>query len=364
MSKGIYTRDRACALGFAAPSDPFLRMVLAGAAAVGVLSLALILYTLTLRLVHRGQQRRWRRCIASWQPLIAQCMETVPIAVPALRRADETALLTLWNHTQESVRGDATARLNILARQCGLRRVARRLLRKRGLHGRLLGVVTLGHLRDTTSWDELRILASDPRPVLSLCAARALMLIHASRALPELLPFVLTRTEWPLARLASILAEAGPAQVSATLLTAMSEEQGTRLARLVRLLDFAHGGLTIPHIGRLLVSSKDEAVLLACLKSLHLPHDPAPVRALLLHASWTVRTQAARALGRIGTRDDMPSLLGPLADPVWWVRYRAAEALVSMPGIDREEIARIRLQLTDRYAIDMLDQAQAETQAR
>jgi HEAT repeat protein len=279
-------------------------------------------------------------------------------------RADETPLLTLWNHAQESVRGEATARLNAFARACGLERAAQRLLRKRGLYGKLLGVVTLGHLRDTSCWDALVTLAADERPVLSLCAARALMLIDAKRALPELLPAFLSRSQWPLSRVASILAEAGPDRVSAALIAAIDEEQSGRRARLVRLLDLADGEMTIPHIARMLRESEDEALLLACLKSLHLPHDVAPVRALLTHTSWRVRTQAARALGRIGSREDIPSLLPALADPVWWVRYRAAQALVALPGLDPQELAAIRSRLTDRYAVDMLEQAQAELPGR
>jgi HEAT repeat protein len=311
--------------------------------------------------MHVWQRRRWQLCMTAWQPMIAQCLESVPSQIPALQRADETPLLTLWNHAQESVRGETTQRLNLLARQAGLDRAARRLLRKRGLYGRLLAVVTIGHLREVGAWDELEALARDPRPVLSLCAARAMMLIDVHRALPRLLPAFLGRREWPLARVASMLAEAGPAQVSETLLNALPTVGPARLPRLVHLLDFAHGEMVIPHIDRLLLSAEDEAVLLACLKSLHLPHDAATVRKLIRHHSWAVRTQAARALGRIGTRDDIAALLRALADPVWWVRYRAAQSLVGLPGMRREELEEIKARLSDRYAADMLDQALAES---
>jgi HEAT repeats len=360
----ISIRATVRALDFDAPSDPILLLALMSAAAVGMLSLALIAYMVTLRVLHVRQQRRWQRCIAAWQPLIAQCLENIPESIPALVRADETPLLTLWNHAQESVRGEATARLNVFARACGMQRAAQRLLRKRGLYGKLLGVVTLGHLRDATCWEALLTLAADERPVLSLCAARALMLIDAKRALPELLPAFLSRGQWPLSRVASILAEAGPDHVSEPLISAIGGAQAAPLVRLVRLLDLAEGQLTIPHIARMLRESVDEGLLLACLKSLHLPHDVAPVRALLQHTSWRVRTQAARALGRIGSREDIPSLLPALADPVWWVRYRAAQALVALPGLGSQELADIRSRLTDRYAADMLEQAQAELPGR
>lgn len=349
-------------MAFAVPSDPVLLLALVSAVTVGALSASLILYMLVLRVVQTRQQRRWQRCIATWRPLIAQCMESMPSDVPRLRRGEEFALLTLWNHTQECVRGDTTKRrLNILAQQAGLHHVGRRLLAKRGLYGRLLAVVTLGHLRDAPSWMALETLTADPRPALSLSAVRALMRIDVQHALPELLPALLNRREWPLSRVANMLAEAGPAQVSEPLLNALPGASDPELARLVRLLEFARGETLTTVMDRLLRHSNDEDVLLACLKSRHLPpHDAPAIRKLVRHPSWEVRTLAASALGRIGTRNDIPALTQALQDPVWWVRYRAARALVALPGVAGHELVDIRDGLDDAYATNMLDQAMAE----
>lgn len=83
------------------------------------------------------------------------------------------------------------------------------------------------------------------------------------------------------------------------------------------------------------------------------------MRALL----GTVRTQAAAALGRVGTPEDRPALFALLRDPTWWVRYRAAQALTSgrfgAPG----EIAAEADQLGDRFAREMFQHALAEVRA-
>jgi HEAT repeat protein len=73
-----------------------------------------------------------------------------------------------------------------------------------------------------------------------------------------------------------------------------------------------------------------------------------------------VRLQAARALGHIGDASDLPRLQGMLCDSQWWVRYRAAQALSRLPGLDHEGMQRIRAAQNDRFACDVLDQVMAE----
>jgi hypothetical protein len=52
-----------------------------------------------------------------------------------------------------------------------------------------------------------------------------------------------------------------------------------------------------------------------------------------------------------------------LCDPVWWVRYRAAHALIQVNGMTAAGIDAVRARLTDNYALDMLDHVQAEAKA-
>jgi HEAT repeat protein len=82
---------------------------------------------------------------------------------------------------------------------------------------------------------------------------------------------------------------------------------------------------------------------------------------LLAHPDWQVRVLAAKALGRIGDRSDVDRLVALLADREWWVRYRAAEALLELPALTRADLEALRASLTDRFAADMLSQAMAES---
>ena len=53
-----------------------------------------------------------------------------------------------------------------------------------------------------------------------------------------------------------------------------------------------------------------------------------------------------------------------LADDEWWVRYRAAKALVRLPGVGAPELEQVRARLLDPYARDILGQAVAEAGLR
>jgi hypothetical protein len=52
-----------------------------------------------------------------------------------------------------------------------------------------------------------------------------------------------------------------------------------------------------------------------------------------------------------------------LADREWWVRYRAAQALVELPWLKRADLEALHATLDDRYAADMLAQVMAEQAA-
>jgi HEAT repeat protein len=73
---------------------------------------------------------------------------------------------------------------------------------------------------------------------------------------------------------------------------------------------------------------------------------------------------AARALGRIGAAADIPALVELLKDPVWWVRYHAAQAVAGLKGMTPEELQVVRETARDHFAADMLAHALAELPIR
>ena len=53
-------------------------------------------------------------------------------------------------------------------------------------------------------------------------------------------------------------------------------------------------------------------------------------------------------------------LIELLKDPQWWVRYRAAQALVGLPFLSRAELNRLLVDLPDQFAREIFRQVFAE----
>ena len=49
-----------------------------------------------------------------------------------------------------------------------------------------------------------------------------------------------------------------------------------------------------------------------------------------------------------------------LGDTVWWVRYRAGQALLNLKDMTETRLEEVRASLGDRFARDMLEQVRAE----
>lgn len=329
------------------------------------LSVVIFLAVIVLRLRLFLRQRRERAVIEQWRPLIAQCAERAPDRLPVLQRVDHDLVLRLWNHYHESLRGAASEELNRFAIEAGIDEVARNWLSRSDTRSRLLALVTLGHLRDKTRWHEMRLLAEAPSPVLSLAAARAMLRIEPRTTLTWFLWVAARRTDWPLSRIATVLTELGAELI--TLPVVVTLEQLTtgdtpvdELVRLLRLLEVVHAERAAPIVRRILKAAGDERILAGCLRSLQSPDDVALFRSYASHASWIVRVAALRQLARFGTPEDRPLLVERLADHNWWVRYRAAQALLALPGTDRADVEKIRGGLPDRFARDILEHVLAE----
>jgi HEAT repeat protein len=95
--------------------------------------------------------------------------------------------------------------------------------------------------------------------------------------------------------------------------------------------------------------------------------DPMVLGRLARHAQSKdahVRENYAEACGRLGGLGEIAQLVRLLGDRVWWVRYRAAQALFRLKGMDAAGLEAVRAGLTDPFARDMFDQVRAEVGGR
>lgn len=339
-----------------------VRLALGLGLAALVVSFGLVLQVLVMRM--RGQRRERERAEvqARWRPLLLQAALAGPgnTSLPALPRRELADVLLLWIQLQDSLRGSAHDGLNVLAMRLGFAQQARRWADRGALARRVIGLVTLGHLGLAEDRFRLCQALAEPRTLTSLAAARALLRIDASGAAPLVLDQYLARPDWPAARLGTLLRDAGAEAVAPALLERLLAAAPAEQIRLLPLLRFAETPRTGSVLEQLVAQSNDPQVLSIALRQLQGPDARPRVRALCTHADALVRSAAAVALGRIGEPQDQERLTAMMGDRDWWVRYRSAQALLALPGVQAGALAQARGQIEDRYARDMLDHAWAE----
>lgn len=348
-------------MGYATPSDPLLRFALYSGLAVLLLTVVLLGAIVVVRFAVNRHKQRERALSERWQPVFFHAVEGVPCAPPRIYGRDRETILLIWIHYTESIRGEARQRLRQLALDLQLERSARKLLARRNVRLRLMAVVALGRMESGAAWEQLAALLVDPNPMLSLLATRSLLQIDAARAVPIMLAQLARRDDWPLAKLVPMLGEVPAEALAAPLLLELKTVTAANAPRLLALLDTANLGDTWPVVAPLLRADQPAPVIAAALGACKDSRAINAVRLRAGHDDWSVRAQAAAALGRLGAEQDGLRLQAMLGDSVWWVRYRAALALTQMPFVSRQALVELCPQLGDRFAADILRQALAET---
>lgn len=340
------------------PTDTYL--LLAFWTGVGALGLTMLvgLQIIWLRFSLRRLQRREQVLTLKWRPLLNAAISGEPVGnLPDLAQHDNLLFLKLWLHLQQAVRGEASEGLNAIARRLGCDRMVRALLARSNRAERLLATLALGHMRDQESWPALARAAHAEDSALSVHALWALVQIDAARAAQEMAPLLLRREDWPLSQLANILQNAR-AEWQPVLADALVRLAPGELPQALRLMAALRMDLPLLQLRGYLGSGAAEVVL-AALRLARVPGVLEDVRGHLASEDWRIRVQAVRALGELGDRNDVARLRAMLSDPQWWVRYRAAQALLALPFLSEDELNELR-NAGDRYAADMIAQAEAE----
>lgn len=345
---------------FSTLSDPYLLFaVIIGVVALALASL-LVVSIVALRISLNRRELSEQRFVETWRPVLMEALaDPATSTLPVLRARDCLSFLKLWNYLQESLRGEATDSLNQVARRLGCDTLARRLLQVGSRTEKLLAIMTLGHLRDREAWLDLLRLVRSKDTVTSLLAARALIQIDPKTGAEFLLPWILVRQDWEIARVARMLADARAA-FARLLARSVARTRANELLRALQLVEALRLQLPVTVINPLLDPRQLPMVLAAALRLARSPELLDSVRGHLAHADWRVRAGAVQALGRFGTPADVALLTDRLGDAEWWVRYHAAHALAGSADVGHGGLARLQASATDPAVLQILVQVMAE----
>ena len=349
---------------FRSDFDAITTAALWSIAAVLATTVTLFVYTMGLRVTTILANRRRTRFVREWRGVFAEAMlsETAArnFALPRVRRGDRTDLLEEWNRARSIVGGSAADNLIVLGRRAGVPKLAERLLHRRRVRPRILAAQTFGHLRDRSRRDAVRRLVDHENTALSITAAVALVEIDPDFAVPIVVPMIEKRRDWPKNRVAILLREAGSIRISEPMYRAIRSATNENRTYLLQFATLVEPEVLDALVEELIRDSNDPGVLNAALKLVSGYNGVPRIAALTQHEAWFVRMQSAKVLGRVGQEEHLSLLESLLDDREWWVRYRAAQAIASLPFLGPNELRRIRSRQSDRYASDILQQSFAE----
>lgn len=320
-------------------SDPYLRVALVAGGVAVALTLTIGIVIVGLRLHGRRQARRWQTFVTQWRPvLLAAMLAPQRQQLPDLSARDHGLFLRLWTYLHESVRGDASARLNQAALDLYIDQSARQLLRRGSRAQQLQAILAAGYLKDRSAWPALQAMASSSDGLVSVNAARALIRIDALEGAQFLMPLILARHDWEVTRVAMFLVDAREA-FWLLLIRNLQTMQARDLPRALALAEALRLQLPSQTLHYLLDASQPPAVACCALRLPASAEVADDVRRCLAHPDPDVRLQAALALARIGGSDDVPRITVLLGDPHWPVRLGAAQALSNMPFLSTPHLA-------------------------
>ena len=341
-------------------SDPKIVFAFWLGVAVAAMTMVMLGVIIVMRQVVLRRERIHADAVAFWKTIIVTTPDDGAGKIPPLPNRDVAGFLEVWNEVHEPLHGGTTPHLARVARETGLEEHLHKRLTHGGFHSHLVAIIATGHVQSSESFHRVEKFIDDKNPIVSLCAARALMQIDPTRAVSMFVPQIVRRSDWSQGSVATILQEVGADSVSRELSEATLQANADIAPRLIRFLASVSPESAAPIIRKTLLSSLDERLISTCLQVMSNPDDLDCVRPLLAHPRWHVRMQAAVTLGRLGVAGDEQRLTAILADEQWWVRYRAAQALMKLSFLDSDDMRRIQQAQTDGFARDIIKHVLAE----
>lgn len=258
--------------------------------------------------------------------------------------------------------------IQFLINQLELDSVAREMARdSRNLIRKIEGLKAVGFMGLQEAWDEAAEAAYSAQVYLAVAGTQVLIRLNPTRGLPILLDQYATREGFPLSQALSVLELVPSEELTLILREKFSnadEAQQIRLAPLLRLAvpgsvrPFIHNKLEDPDTSPELMTR-----LIRVLGTFGHPDDEDVLVDLMEHEFPPVRIQTAQALGELGSDRSKDVLEEALGDPVWWVRYRSAQALVGMAkknNLSVEDLHSLAEEHDDPFARDSLERVMVE----
>jgi hypothetical protein len=312
----------------------------------------------------KRRHQRVQEALRSWAAALDKSIIGHRVDPPVIPKGAHLDVLRLWTRERDGVSGRAAGRLATLAVEAGLDRVAVEAVRSKTDGERLTGIEAAGRLGLDEVWDDLvRHLCSGRAPLWER-AGVALVRISPGRAL-ELLLASLVAGDVPASApaLARVIATAPESARTTAIGAVLFDLPPVAQACVLRALGSAPTPTLLPIVRRILrlVDVLDVAavdIVAGCITALGAAGDASDAvraRGLATHPAWTVRLEAAVALGALD--GDVRTLRAMASDDVEWLVRRAAVDSLRALGHDAPALGPESAFIVEGHADVRLDAA-------
>jgi HEAT repeat protein len=258
----------------------------------------------------------------------------------------------------ETADENARELLILVALQVGLEKKIRfHLNRAEPVRQRILLLSVIGALKDPAFQEICFQYLTAENSFLSLAAARALLQINPQGNIAPVVEMLARRHDWPTSRTSLALLEAGIDVISQPLAELLWKTPTQDLPYLIPYLDITSSETAIPTLQTILANTSDEQVILACLRGLARSsrYQYTDIIGLFLsHTNPHIRAEAVHTMSHIGAFTDGLLILPLLEDNIPLVQYRAAQALINLPGMTQTKARQLQQLLKNPSAVTTL----------
>lgn len=329
---------------------------------LAVLALATFLSIFWLRTRTERHKEQVKHSQAKAQACLDKWLHNEPFAMSLKSRTDAREFLKIWIHRASLVEGLQRLVLLRHGKAAGLQRPVTQLLTSGLVQDELLALKACTILQEPALVEPMLPLMNSGNNVVALFAAEAIAASSSHHALNTILPRLVEKTTWSEKKVVELyrtIIRNSPTNTRRMLDLVLLQGAKSQ-AFAAKFLSGQAFELRAPYLSELLRKTVDDKVVSACLDGLQEPLSADLASRYLNHPRWHVRVHAIQAIGRIGSAKDEPALIEKLSDKQWWVRYRAAQALVGLPGLSGSAVLEIYQTLDDRFSQDILKQAASE----
>lgn len=350
----------------------FLQLAFRGCLLMIALIIMVLFYLVISRLNYLLNRFRHRQVEDAWQETF-RCLRVgeEPASFPAMSRGEKPIFLELWLETRKLATANFAQALDELARRTALDKTVTNILhpgkleilpRKVWLQSLAITAIeyidteeTREALKEMTEVDNLYLVVQ-----ACTCMTKKRMEGYQKKIIQALFRFPADAPE-----IFARVSQAGGSDVLHIMQPFLDRLPHHTIMNFISLAEGANDDSLVPMLlYRLRRASEVEEIsaLIRAVSRLHYRGLREAVLPFLEHPNLYVRIQAAKAMGRVGTRDDIIRLEPLLSDNDWWLRYRAARAICKLSGNDWNFLQQLINRQKDQFARDIVKHAHEELQ--